>query len=72
MTRDLHNAHGYQTFVYCPVGFVAEHLEVLYDLDIEAQALARKLGMHLERTEMLNTDPLYIETLAEEIRGTMR
>jgi ferrochelatase len=50
-----------------PVGFVSDHLEVLYDLDIEAQALARELDIHLERTASLNTDPLYIETLADVV-----
>lgn len=69
--QKLHE-EGVDYLLIAPIGFVSDHLEVLYDLDIEAQALARKLGMHLERTEMLNTDPLYIETLAEEIRGTMR
>ncbi|WP_248930955.1 ferrochelatase [Paenibacillus hamazuiensis] len=53
----------------CPVGFVSDHLEVLYDIDIEAQALARELGMHLERTESLNTDPLYMETLADVVHA---
>jgi ferrochelatase len=51
----------------CPVGFVSDHLEVLYDLDIEAQALAKELGLHLERTDALNTDPLYMEALSEVI-----
>jgi ferrochelatase len=57
----------------CPVGFVSDHLEVLYDIDIEAQALAKELGIHLERTDSLNTDPLYMETLSdvvyEKIKG---
>jgi protoporphyrin/coproporphyrin ferrochelatase len=58
---------GVDYALVCPIGFVSDHLEVLYDLDIEAQALARKLGMHLERTEMLNSEPLYMETLADVI-----
>jgi len=58
---------GVDYALVCPVGFVSDHLEVLYDLDIEAQSLARKLGMHLERTEMLNTEPLYMETLADVV-----
>lgn len=56
-----------QQALVCPVGFVSDHLEVLYDLDIEAQALVKELGMHLERTESLNTDPLYMEALSETI-----
>ena len=51
----------------CPIGFVSDHLEVLYDIDIEAQALAKELGLHLERTESLNTDPLYLETLSDVV-----
>jgi len=50
-----------------PIGFVSDHLEVLYDLDIEAQQVAAELGIHLERTASLNTDPLYIATLADVV-----
>jgi len=63
----LHSEEGVDYALVCPIGFVSDHLEVLYDLDIEAQALARKLGLHLERTEMLNTEPLYMETLADVV-----
>ncbi|WP_309120355.1 ferrochelatase [Paenibacillus sp.] len=65
----LHSEEGVDYALVCPIGFVSDHLEVLYDLDIEAQALAGKLGLHLERTEMLNTEPLYMETLADVVRG---
>ncbi|MBE1443488.1 ferrochelatase [Paenibacillus sp. OAS669] len=51
----------------CPIGFVSDHLEVLYDLDIEAQQVAKELGIHLERTPSLNTDPLYMETLSDVV-----
>jgi len=51
----------------CPIGFVSDHLEVLYDIDIEAQALAGELGLHLERTESLNTDPLYMRSLSDVV-----
>ncbi|WP_028547665.1 ferrochelatase [Paenibacillus sp. UNC451MF] len=51
----------------CPIGFVSDHLEVLYDLDIEAQKVAKELGIHLERTPSLNTDPLYMETLSDVV-----
>lgn len=51
----------------CPIGFVSDHLEVLYDLDIEAKKAAGELGMHLERTPSLNTDPLYMETLSDAV-----
>lgn len=66
--RTLSEDENVQQALVCPVGFVSDHLEVLYDLDIEAQALVKGLGMHLERTESLNTDPLYMEALSETIR----
>jgi len=52
-----------------PIGFVADHLEVLYDIDIEAKEFARKLGLTLRRTESLNTSPTFIEALAETIQN---
>ncbi len=58
---------GVTNVLVCPAGFVSDHLEVLYDLDIEAQKAARELGMHLERTESLNTDPLYMKVLSDEV-----
>ena len=48
-----------------PVGFVSDHLEVLYDLDIEAKAIAKEMDMRLERIESLNSDPLYMEALSD-------
>jgi ferrochelatase len=50
------------------VGFVADHLEVLYDLDIEAQALARDLDVHLARTESPNDDERFTALLADVVR----
>ncbi|XEC93245.1 ferrochelatase [Paenibacillus tarimensis] len=58
---------GFKHVLSAPIGFVSDHLEVLYDIDIEAKAAAGQLGMRLERIEMLNTDPLYMETLAESV-----
>lgn len=54
-----------------PIGFVSDHLEVLYDLDIEAQAVARELDMRLLRTESLNSDPDFIRVLADEVRASL-
>lgn len=56
-----------ENVLLCPIGFVSDHLEVLYDVDIECQALAARLGMHLERTASLNTDPLYMKTLSDVV-----
>jgi ferrochelatase len=65
--RTVRNEEDVQNVLMCPIGFVSDHLEVLYDIDIECQALARELGIHLERTESLNTDPLYMETLSDVV-----
>ncbi|GGG55577.1 ferrochelatase [Paenibacillus radicis (ex Gao et al. 2016)] len=58
---------GIKAVLVAPVGFVSDHLEVLFDLDIEAKAAAGELGVALERIAMLNRDPLYMETLAESV-----
>jgi protoporphyrin/coproporphyrin ferrochelatase len=53
--------------VLCPIGFVADHLEVLYDLDIEVAAVAAEAGLEYVRTASLNDDPAFIEVLADLI-----
>ncbi|MCI0582641.1 MAG: ferrochelatase [Chloroflexi bacterium] len=58
-------ADGVREVVVSPVGFVAEHLEVLYDIDIEAQAAAREVGIRLERAPSMNDDPTFISALAD-------
>lgn len=63
----IHKEENVQNVLVCPIGFVSDHLEVLYDIDIECQNVAKELGMHLERTKSLNTDPLYIDTLADVV-----
>lgn len=55
---------GERTILVCPVGFIAEHLEIFYDIDVEAKQLADSLGIHLERIEMLNATPPLVESLA--------
>lgn len=56
----------------CPIGFVSDHLEVLYDVDIEYQTLATELGIRLERTDSLNDDPFLTEALFDLVRRTAR
>jgi protoporphyrin/coproporphyrin ferrochelatase len=68
-TMERLQTEGVKQVLSAPIGFVSDHLEVLYDLDIEAKAFAAKLGMQLERIEMLNTDPFYMETLAESVEA---
>jgi protoporphyrin/coproporphyrin ferrochelatase len=61
-------ANGVARVLVCPVGFVSDHLEILWDLDVEARDRARELGIELERTESLNDDPAFIAALAELVR----
>ncbi|TMF99236.1 MAG: ferrochelatase [Chloroflexi bacterium] len=50
-------AHGHRSILVASVGFVADHLEIFYDIDIEAKERADALGIELRRTPMLNADP---------------
>lgn len=58
---------GIKNLLICPIGFVSDHLEVLYDIDIECQKLAQDLQINLARTDSLNDDPLFIEALADVV-----
>lgn len=62
-------SEGIRQVLVAPVGFVADHVEILYDVDIEFQEEAGKLGLHLERTESMNASPLFIAALADLIRN---
>jgi ferrochelatase len=59
---------GATSVMVCPVGFVSDHLEVLYDLDIEAHGLADSLGVTFARTPSLNDDPRFVGLLAGLVR----
>jgi protoporphyrin/coproporphyrin ferrochelatase len=59
---------GHAGVVVCSAGFVADHLEVLYDLDIEAKEVAEGLGIAFARTRMPNDDPAYLDALAQVVR----
>jgi len=63
---------GQKNIISCPIGFVCEHVEVLYDIDIVYQKLARSLGVRLERIEMVHTAPQMVAGLAELIRATAK
>ncbi|GCD83871.1 ferrochelatase [Parageobacillus thermoglucosidasius] len=64
LTRQLHQEHGYTSFVYVPAGFVADHLEVLYDNDIECKQVTEEIGASYYRPEMPNTNAKFIDALA--------
>jgi len=59
---------GVTDVVSCPIGFVSDHLEVLYDIDIAGQDVAREIGLHLVRTASLNDDPAFISVLAHVVQ----
>jgi ferrochelatase len=63
----LADAHGMEAVVVCPCGFVADHLEVLYDIDIEAHQVAAEHGLELQRTAMPNDDPRLLSLLADVV-----
>jgi ferrochelatase len=63
---------GQNNIISCPIGFVCEHVEVLYDIDVVYQKLAKSLGVRLERIEMVHTSPQMIQGLAECIRNTAK
>src|SRR5699024_10807687 len=67
LTKQLHEEKGYESFVYAPVGFVSDHLEVLYDNDYECKVVCDEIGASYYRPAMPNTDPLFIETLAKVV-----
>jgi ferrochelatase len=62
-------AAGHRAVVVCSAGFVSDHLEILYDLDIEASALAEQADIRLVRTEMPNDDPAFVAVLADVVRA---
>jgi protoporphyrin/coproporphyrin ferrochelatase len=61
-------AKGVDSVLLCPVGFVSDHLEIRWDLDVEAKERADELGLRFERIEMPNADPAFIRVLAGIVR----
>jgi ferrochelatase len=58
---------GIKNIVSIPVGFVCDHVEILFDIDIQAQEAARENGVRLERPPALNTDQVFMKQLADLI-----
>jgi ferrochelatase len=61
-------AAGHRRVLVTPVGFVSDHTEILYDIDIQARRFAQERGLELARSESLNTAPRFIATLADLVR----
>ncbi|MER1959362.1 MAG: ferrochelatase [Solibacillus sp.] len=67
LTKELFEQKGYKAFIYTPVGFVTEHLEVLYDNDIECKVVCDEIGASYYRPSMPNTHPLFIDAMVAAI-----
>jgi ferrochelatase len=65
------SARGVERVLVCPVGFVSDHLEIRWDIDTEAQAKARELGLELDRIEMPNDDPGFVRVLGDIVRSRL-
>ena len=63
---------GVRRALVCPIGFVADHLEILYDIDVEAMAFAREHGIELRRTQSFNTRPDFIDALVAVVRNALK
>ena len=72
ITRDLHKEKGYTSFVYTPVGFVSDHLEVLYDNDYECKVVTDEIGAKYYRPEMPNSDALFIDAMATVVLDKLK
>ncbi len=62
------HARGVERVLACPIGFVSDHLEILWDLDVEGRERAAELGLDFDRIESLNDDPELVRGLAELVR----
>ena len=62
---------GARDVLVCPIGFVADHLEILYDLDVEAQEFARTKGIRIRRTASFNARPEFIDALAQVVSDAL-
>jgi ferrochelatase len=62
---------GVERVLACPIGFVSDHLEILWDLDVEARERSAELGLDFDRIRSLNDDPAFVRGLAELVRNTV-
>jgi protoporphyrin/coproporphyrin ferrochelatase len=71
--EELESLHGQRVreVLVAPVGFVSDHLEILWDIDVEAREKAAELGLALNRIASLNDDPAFVAALADLVRQTL-
>jgi protoporphyrin/coproporphyrin ferrochelatase len=65
--KELHAAHGLADLIIAPIGFISDHLEVLYDLDTEAKHLCDELGVSMQRAPTVGDHPRFIRMIRELI-----
>ena len=66
------HAEGLKAAVLCPVGFLADHIEVLYDLDTEAASVAREIGLPIARAQAVNAHPRFLDMMADVVGQTIK
>ena len=66
------HASGLRAAILCPVGFVCDHVEVLYDLDREAAEVCASIGLQMVRAEAVNDDPLFLDMMTDVVLRTIR
>jgi ferrochelatase len=65
------HAAGLRAAVICPIGFVCDHIEVLYDLDHEAAQVCREIGLPMARADAVNDDPMFLDMMADVVLRTI-
>jgi protoporphyrin/coproporphyrin ferrochelatase len=68
---DVQSAKGVRKFLIVPIGFVCDHTEILFDIDVQAARVAREFSTSLRRTESLNTSPTFIAMLEDLVRSLL-
>jgi ferrochelatase len=66
------HAKGLRAAVVAPIGFVCDHIEVLYDLDVEAAGVCREIGLPMARARAVNDHPRFLDALAGAVIDTCR
>jgi ferrochelatase len=65
-------AKGLRAAIICPVGFVCDHIEVLYDLDREAAGVCAEIGLPMVRAAAVNDNPMFLDMMADVVLRTIR
>jgi ferrochelatase len=66
------HASGLRAAIVCPIGFICDHIEVLYDLDREAADACASIGLPMARAAAVNDDPLFLDMMCDVVLRTMR